>query len=445
MQEKNDEAQTLLSESPVSADAMFENRVDIRKSLIELLEHAPDAVKVAILDLISSLKMSLDIVKYSEMSLGGSVISTWEGLLVALTQTIVDFSKKKSSKFERMRYANPDYMHLEHRFQLLRRSYEQQTLMLEIIYDLVNTGQEFKTAGEVLEQSAEILLKELGPDLYVCRLRDESGGGWINVATNTMTLNYTPLFVLSLEESLPDHPVMCAANTTCAMYVLSNNLRSSERGGESYDCTAYAEGYRSRLSFILRDQNQQAFGIVMLYSLTENFFDRYETPFLADCSKIVSLTVGQRVEVGKDALAKASGGMAHVGNNVLSIMKNYVEMLIEDFDEFSRKVQQVEDLPLPSGVAPKCSEDAELDIPGCLDLLAAHRELLAQMKIERKLNSLHGIADCVNRLKNAIQKLLDAVNNPVIMPYIRGQEVLDLEPERHALALSPPRLPALKA
>lgn len=425
--------------APNDADVrLYENRMNVQERIVELVAEAPDAVKVAIIDLIPSLKMSLDIVKHYETRDPSLCINSWEELLVVLSNTVVELHRAQASRASRLRYVNPDFIETEHRFKLLRRSYEQQTLMLEIIYDLINTGQDFKTASEVLEESADILLKELGADLYVCRLRDESGG-WINVATNTTTHNYTPVFVLALEESLPDHPVMRAANTTNAMYVLSNDLRGSEKGGESFDCTAYGEGYRSRLSFILRDHHHQSFGIVMLYSLVDNFFDRYDSSFLSDCSKIVSMTVGQRLEIGKDALAKASGGMAHVGNNVLSIMKNYTEMLIEDFDEFSRRLQEMLETPTPweNGAAPDKNE--------LMALLREQRALLNSLKIEKKMNLLYGVLDCVNRMKKAIQNLLDAVDRPIIMPYIRGQEVLDLEPERHnALAMSAQRLPAVK-
>jgi hypothetical protein len=426
--------------APSDADVReFENRTNVQEHIVELVAGAPDAVKIAIIDLISSLKMSLDVVKHYEPRGQGPCINSWEELLVVLSNAVAELHRAQASRGARMRYENHDYIQTEHRFKLLRRSYELQTLMLEIIYDLINTGQDFKTASEVLEESSDILLKELGADLYVCRIRDE-GGGWVNIATNTTTHNYTPIFVLSLEESLPDHPVMRAANTTNAIYVLSNDLRGAENGGESFDCTAFGEGYRSRLSFILRDHRQQAFGIVMLYSLVDNFFDRYDSSFLSDCSKIVSLTVGQRLEIGKDALAKASGGMAHVGNNVLSIMKNYTEMLIEDFDEFSRRLQEALEKRLPGD-----NGEAAPDKKQLLSLLREQRALLDSLKIEKKMNLLYGVLDCVNRMKKAIQNLLDAVDRPIIMPYIRGQEVLDLEPERHnALAMSAQRLPAVK-
>jgi len=38
------------------------------------------------------------------------------------------------------------------------------------------------------------------------------------------------------------------------------------------------------------------------------------------------------------------------------------------------------------------------------------------------------VAEAILRLKAAIENLLSQVNKPVLMPYVRGQEVLDLEP-----------------
>ena len=63
--------------------------------------------------------------------------------------------------------------------------------------------------------------------------------------------------------------------------------------------------------------------LILLYDRRERYFDRFEKLFLTDCGRIVSLTVGRRLEVCRDALSKAAGGMAHVGNNVLAIIKNY--------------------------------------------------------------------------------------------------------------------------
>ena len=161
--------------------------------------------------------------------------------------------------------ANPGLVQLEHRFGLAKKAHEKAKLMLEIFYELINAGQDFQTADEILEQSAEVLLKELKADLYVCRLRDESGH-WVNIAANTHTGRATPIFVKFMEETLPHHPVMRSVNDPHALFVVSNNLLGPERGGESIDCVPYLEGYRCRLSFFLREPDGKAFGLMMLYS-----------------------------------------------------------------------------------------------------------------------------------------------------------------------------------
>jgi hypothetical protein len=202
-----------------------------------------------------------------------------------------------------------------------------------------------------------------------------------------------------MEESLPGHPVMRAVASKPWSYVLSTNLMSAERGGESYDCVAYQEGYRSRLAFILRGHDTRPFGLIMLYSRAEDFFNGYDHQFLIDCSRLVSLTVGSRLEVGRDALAKASGGMAHVGNNALSVIKNCLELVKEDLEAGIR-----------AGAAPVLRQfRSSLDLPREIELIGC---------------ALGG----AERLRGAIANLLSAVDHPRIMHYIRGEEVLDLDP-----------------
>jgi len=376
-------------------------------------------VQVAVLNLLVSLKTSFDVlVRRPTFPDPEKTMTTWEELLVGLTDIRLDFDRLKSSRLNRLRHYSPYYIELEQRFKLLKRAHEQNTLMIEILYDLIAAGQEFKTAEEVLERSGEVLLRELGADLFVCRLSDNEGN-WINVATNSADEKQTPIFVWAMEDSLPNHPVMRAVHETRVFHVLSNNLRGMERGGESVDCMAYQQGFRSRLVFLLRGLECKAFGLIMLYSHREGFFDRYDTQFLADCSKIVSLTVGRQLELGRDALAKAAGGMAHVGNNVLGIMMNYNSLVLEELEYVVEDIKEALSHPLPSADAPPAELVAEAKLL---------RQLLSDLDIERKISALHGVADSILRMKAAIQNLLASVRKPVIMPYIRGEEVLDLEP-----------------
>jgi hypothetical protein len=393
----------------------YEFRLDMREEITRLLEDAPEAVRVAIMQLMLSMRTSLDtLVKRPVFHGLGSPVATWEDLLLTLTGLRAELDRLKSSRIARLRHCHPHFVQLEHRFELLKRAYEQSTLMIEILYSLIGAGQEFTTAQDVMEQSGEILLRELEADLFVCRLRDDEGN-WINVAASDAEEKRTPIFVWAMEDSLPNHPVMRAVHERGVFHVLSNDLRGLERGGESVDCMAYQEGFRSRLAFLLR-QDCEAFGVIMLYSHQIGFFDRFEPQFLADASKIISLTVGRQLELGKDALAKAAGGMAHVGNNVLGIMMNYNSLVLEELEYFSGEVKTALSRTQP-----------DRDVQDLAREVQQLRKLLIELDLDRKVQSLRGVDEAILRLKAAIENLLSQVNNPVLMPYVRGQEVLDLE------------------
>ena len=406
----------------IDSACRFEKRLDLRRTLTRLIEEAPQPARVAILNLLVSIKTSLvALVHRPELHNLDRQVTDWGELLTGLTETRLDLDRIKSSRLAKLRQANPHIAELEHRFELLKRAYEQSTLTIEILYALIAAGQEFTTAEEVLEQSGETLLRELEADLFVCRLRDDEGN-WINVAASDAQEKQTPIFVWAMEDSLPNHPVMRAVHERGVFHVLSNDLRGMERGGESVDCMAYQEGYRSRLAFLLRSgcdalSDCEAFGVVMLYSHKPGFFDRYDSQFLADASKIISLTVGRQLEVGKDALAKAAGGMAHVGNNVLGIMMNYNALVMEDLEQLSDEVKNALARTQP-----------DRDVEGLAQEVQNLRKLLLDLDLDRKILSLKGVADAIWRLKAAIDNLLSQVNKPVLMPYVRGVEVLDLEP-----------------
>jgi hypothetical protein len=398
-----------------------------RERLQGMIGAAPPAVRTAIADLMLSIKTSLDVLPtLPTLADLDRPVTDWESLLTTLTAVRREIDIVKAHKIEGLLRANPGFVQLEYRFGVLKKAHDKAKLMLEILYELINVGQEFQTADEILEQSAEIMLKELKADLYVCRLRDE-GGNWVNIAANTHIGRATPIFVRSMEENLPHHPVMRSVADPEALYVVSNNLRGPERGGESIDCVPYLEGFRCRLCFFLREPAGKAFGLIMLYSKRPHFFDRYETDFLGDCARIVSLTVGRRMELGRDALAKAAGGMAHVGNNVLAIMKNAAELILEDYEDF---------LDNEDDIGTALIAEATQLVPGPWPPLAqaALRHLVGltveRMEVEKKMQYVNLIVENINRLRGAIANLLKAVENPILMPYIGGEEVLDLEPEK---------------
>jgi hypothetical protein len=381
-------------------------RESVRQRIMELFAAAPRDVQGSILGLFALARASLDFRRPGMATEeGAKPVSDWPSLLALLTS--VSLSGEASSGL-------PSAKRLEKRCAQLKRLHESSLLMIEIMYELVNAGHEFPTGHDILEESAGILMRELGADLYVCRLR-RPDGSWENIAADTARGQATPVFVRYMEETHPHHPVMRAVlgHDGDKAFIMSNNLRGSEAGGESLDCTPYQEGYRSRLSFILRDASHKAFGLIMLYDRREGYFRRYEAGFLDDCAKIVSLTVERRLEAGQDALAKAAGGMAHVGNNVLGIIKNNVEIVAEELDEFKKEY----------GLG---LDDAE-----ALEHNPAFHYLLSSLKVEQKVAYLNTALEGVQRLKRAIQRLNESVHHPVIMPYTRqGEEVLDLEPER---------------
>lgn len=396
-----------------------------RERLINLIGSAPEPVRKAIADLMHSIKTSLDVLPtVPVLEQPETPVRDWGDLLTCLTEVRREIDTVKAMKIEELQRANPGFAHLEYRYGKLKKSLAKARLMLELLYELINAGQDFQTADEILEQSAEILLKELKADLYVCRLRDKAGN-WVNIAANTHTGRATPIFVRFMEETLPHHPVMRSVADPRALFVVSNNLQGPERGGESIDCVPYLEGFRCRLSFFLREPEGKAFGLIMLYSKKPQFFDRYESDFLADCARIVSLTVGRRLELGRDALAKAAGGMAHVGNNVLAIMKNGAELILEDCEEF---------LDNEDAIATALIAEAMQLVPGPWPPLApaAMRHLFGlaveRAELEKKMQYANLIVENINRLRGAIANLLKAVENPILMSYVGGEEVLDLEP-----------------
>ena len=410
---------------PLAAPLLITGVVS-RERLQVLIASAPTAVRQAIADLMLSIKTSLDVLPVIPTLADPDLpITDWGSLLTGLTAVRRELDIVKATTIEELSRANPGFVQLEYRMGLLKKAHGKTKLMLEILYELINAGQDFQTADEILEQSAEIMLKELKADLYVCRLRDKEGN-WVNIAANTHTGRATPIFVRFMEETLPRHPVMRSVNDPQALFVVSNNLQGPERGGESIDCVPYLEGFRCRLCFFLREPAGKAFGLVMLYSKKPKFFDRYETDFLADCARIVALTVGRRLELGRDALAKAAGGMAHVGNNVLAIMKNAAELILEDCEDF---------LDNEDDIATALITEAMQLVPGPWPPLApaAMRHLFGltveRVEVEKKMHYVNLIVENINRLKGAIANLLKAVENPILMPYIGGEEVLDLEPE----------------
>ncbi|MBA4358993.1 MAG: histidine kinase, partial [Desulfovibrio sp.] len=217
----------------------------VRQELLAILGAAPAPVRRAMADLLSSIKAGLAAAgETPQFADARAKVFDWRTLLPMLTDIRCKLDTPVAARLRRRGKAKAELARLEGQFALLRRAHEQMSLMVQITYALVNVGGEFQTPEEILEQSAGVLMEQLEADLFVCRLRDKSEE-WVNVAADTAHGTQTPIFVHALEESIPGHPVMQAVASKPWSYVLSNNLMSAERGGDSYDCVAFQEGYRS--------------------------------------------------------------------------------------------------------------------------------------------------------------------------------------------------------
>ncbi|MBR3663543.1 MAG: hypothetical protein IKN64_02695 [Desulfovibrio sp.] len=357
-----------------------------KEKFASLLQYAPFEIKKAILALLPAAKRALD-AGYQPM-IHNSVLNNWRCLLSFLSSLAS--------------------MQAEHEM-LLRTS-----------SDLLSIADHMAPPEEVLTQSARILVRALHADLFVCRLRSNRGEWKVRYADAT-SCDHLPIVAPMLEESLRQHPVMRAILEGHSRYIVSNNLQSIEKGGESFDCMIYKEGYRSRLAFVLRERgNRPPFGLVMLYTRREYGFDGFDEHFLAKFAKIVSLTVGRRVAVTRDTLQKAAGAMAHYGNNVLNIMQNsadYCRELIEIINE-----DHAEALGLASkltAMLPQGSHEAKT---------AQHlAELLKSDEMAELTDLLKDLKNETSRMEHIISSLGDSVDRPRLLNYVAGYNVLRLE------------------
>ncbi|MDD2966684.1 MAG: hypothetical protein PHN64_04225 [Desulfovibrionaceae bacterium] len=294
-------------------------------------------------------------------------------------------------------------------------------ILLRVSSDLLAIGDRMAPSGQVLRESAEILVKALHADMYVCRLRDRKGDWRLHTA-NRIDGGCLPLLAPVLEEGLLRHPVMQAIGAGQSGYVLSNDLHSIERGGGSIDCMVYRAGYRSRLTFLLREhRNKHPFGLVMLFSQHEHGFAMYDSSFLTRCARIVSLTVGRRIAVTRDVLEKTAGAMAHYGNNILNIIRNQTEFcseLISSLDEVLTRAGTLADAldaRLPAGTTERALADSVVTSLSYADLV----------KLSGNLGEIQEGSKRMTRLINALRK---SAERPRLMHYALGRDVLALEP-----------------
>ena len=183
----------------------------------------------------------------------------------------------------------------------------------------------------------------------------------------------------------------------------------------------YKEGYRSRLSFVLRERNDKPpFGLVMLYTTREYGFENFDERFLGKCARLVSLTVGRRIAVARDTLEKAAGAMAHYGNNALNIMRNQAEYcgeLVEDID-----ANQARALRLARELMAEFPDDTRGR------MLAVELEsALAHADLTELAGHLGGVLEGTRRMTRIINSLKKSVERPRLMHYALGHDVLRLE------------------
>ncbi|SDF83788.1 hypothetical protein [Desulfovibrio legallii] len=358
----------------------------IREEIKRLLKYAPPEMRAAALALLPAAKRTLN--TGYDPAVRGVPMRSWRCLLTLLASVA---SMQNDTE-----------------------------MLLRVSNDLLSIADRMAPPSEVLRQSAEILVHALYAEMYVCRLRTPNGE-WVVSTANQVDGKSIPIVAPMLEEGLRKHPVMRAILEGHTRYVVSNNLHALDRGGESFDCIIYKEGYRSRLAFVLRERgNRPPFGLVMLYTKREYGFESFDERFLAKCASIVSLTVGRRVAVARDTLEKAAGAMAHYGNNALNVMRNQAEYcgeLVEDID-----ANQARALRLAREVLAEFPEGSR-----GRGLALELESILARTDLTELAGHLGGVLEGTRRMTRIINSLMKSAERPRLMHYALGHDVLRLE------------------
>jgi hypothetical protein len=108
---------------------------------------------------------------------GRAKVYDWRSLLPMLADIRAALDKPVAARLRRRGKAKQALNHMEQQFAVLRRSHEDLSLTLQIIYALINVGGEFQTSEEVMEQSAEVLTELLEADLFVCACATPAASG----------------------------------------------------------------------------------------------------------------------------------------------------------------------------------------------------------------------------------------------------------------------------
>ena len=362
---------------------------EIRKGIIQLLVRATPEHRRAVLALLPVAKQSLD--NGFEPDVRGVPLHSWRCLLTLLA----GIASGQADTDVYLRMSN----------------------------DLLAVADRLVPPAEALRQCAQTLADYFHADLYVCRMRDKDGN-WIITSAYATGDNPVPLLSTSIEESLLRHPVMRAVTHHHDLYIVSNDLHGIERGGDSFDCTNYIAGYRTRLAFVIREHfDETPFGLVMLYTRHEYGFEQYEERFLARTARLVNLAVGRRVGLARDTLEKAAGAMAHYGNNAINTMRvqaEYCGELVGDTDE-----QRARGLRLARELRAQLPPDSR-----AARLAAELEDTLLSMDLTELAAQLGGVLDGTRRMTRIIRSLEHSAERPRLLKYVSGENVLKLDDGR---------------
>ena len=369
---------------------MLKTKETIKKGIMQLLVRAAPENRRAVINLLPAAKRALDPGYVPDAR--SVPLHSWRCLLTLLAQTAA--MQTDADAF------------------------------LRVSNELLMIGDKLVPPAEALRQSAELLMHNFHAQLYVCRMRDKDGN-WRVTSASTDDGSPVPMFAPALEEGLLRHPVMRAVAQSHEQFIVSNNLHSIEKGGESFDCFGYRTGYRSRLAFILREhKNVTPFGLVMLYTRQEFGFEQFDERFLSRCARLINLVVGRRIALARDTLKKAAGAMAHYGNNALNTMRAHaeycgdlVEILDENLTKATRLSRQIR-AELPPTTRPGHMAD---------DLEKA----LTRMDLTELAGHLGGVLQGVKRMTRIIKSLQKSVDRPRLLKYVQGVDVLKLDDDKN--------------
>jgi len=388
----------------------------VRAEITHFLKHAPPPMRAALLALLPAAKWAIDS-GYRHDAANDTTLTSWNSLLVLLSSLAAmqgDLSDSSEFAGFLQRFAN----HLLSSSAAIESDW---ATLLQVSHDLLMIGDRMEPPEEVLRQSAEVLVQALHADLYLCRMRNAEGG-WAVQFCDAPGENSVPMIPQVMDEGSSLHPVFQAIMRGNASFVVSNDLHAIEHGGESLDGAMYRHGYRSRLAFILGTSGAlPPFGLIFLYTRQEYGFEDYEERFLSKFAGIVSLTVGRRIAVAKDALEKASGAMAHFGNNTLNIMRNQAEFCGELMVDIETRLRRAQEL---SG---DMLRHLPADSPGRADAEQLAAILQRSADLSQLSEQVNGVLKGVSRMTKLIGALKESVEQPRLMHYLQGEKVLKLE------------------